>query len=125
VGEGLPLRLPGWERARVAPAKLSGYLLDPAAGGQKAHDLARFLGYGPADAERLHAELLAVAGAFPVSAARPARHPPGGQRYTVDGVMSGPNGEQARVRTGWQVDAPGGDPYLVTAFLRGRLRAEG
>ena len=39
--------------------------------------------------------------------------------------MSGPNGERARVRTGWQVDAPGEDPYFVTAFLRGRLREGG
>jgi hypothetical protein len=125
VGEVPPARLPGWERARIAPAKLSGYLLDPAGGGQKAHDLERFLGYGPADAERLHAELLAVVAAFPVSATRPARHPPGGVRYTVDGVMSGPNEGKARVRTGWQVDAPGDDPYLVTAFLLGRVRSEG
>ena len=125
MGEGLPDRLPGWERARIARAKLSGYLLNPAVGGQKARDLSRFLGYGPGDADRLHAELLAVVELFPVGATRPARHPPGGRRYTVDGVMSGPNGEHARVRTGWQVNAPGEDPYLVTAFLRGRLREGG
>jgi hypothetical protein len=125
MSDALPDRLPGWQCARIARAKLSDYLLDPARGGQKARDLERFLGYGPADVERLHLELLGVARDYPVTAARPAHRPPGGVRYTVDGAMSGPNGARARVRTGWQTDAPGDDPYRATAFLLGRLRTEG
>jgi len=114
--------LPGRERARIAPAKLGAYLLDPAKGGQKARDLADFLGYGPQDVERLRRELLAVAQAYPLSRVRRARRPPTGMLYTVEGTMSGPNGRQAPVRTGWQVDAPGEDPYLTTAYLLGGPR---
>ena len=61
--KGCPIDCRGGERARIARAKLSGYLLDPAVGGQKARDLSRFLGYGRGDADRLHAELLAVVNA--------------------------------------------------------------
>ncbi len=85
----------------------------------------RFLGYGPGDADRLPFELLDVIGSFPPISSRPANHPAGATQYAVEGVIGGPNGRQAAIRTGWQIDTPDSDPYLVTAYLLGRLRTEG
>lgn len=113
--------LPDGGRAKVAQAKLTGYLLNPEHpdGGPHARDLAQFLGYGRGDADRLREELLAVAAACPVARVRAGVNPSGAVQYAVEGVISGPNGRHAPIFTGWQIDEPGVEPRLITAFLIG------
>ncbi len=77
------------------------------------------LGYGPGDAGRLRVELLCVVAELPFSGIRSARHPPGALGYTVEGLIGGPNGRRAPMRTVWQIDAAGQAPYLITAYLIG------
>lgn len=41
---------------------------------------------------------------------------PHGQKYIVDGILRGPTGLTAVVRTVWIVDTGGDTPRLVTAY---------
>lgn len=117
--DALYLALPGHARARIAPSKLSAYLLEPEhpQGGPKARAFRDVLGYGREHVEMLGQELLAVGRRGVVSAARYARHPQRAVQYEVIGSLTGPNGHTATVLTAWQVDAPGEAPYLITARL--------
>ncbi|MEW5931865.1 MAG: DUF6883 domain-containing protein [Gemmatimonadota bacterium] len=94
--------LPGAESALVPAPKLSGYLLSPThpVGRAKARFFRR-LGFDESSVQELVRGLLAIARSEPVSEVVGS---PFGTKYIVDGMLHGPGGGHARVRTVWIVE---------------------
>ena len=108
------MKLPDAERAVVAQAKITEYLLNPAHpdnGGKAAFFLA--LGFTLEDWQTLAAALTALAEKHPVAQSVASPH---GQKYIVDGVIDTPSGKKPPVRTVWIVDLGLDTPRLVTAY---------
>lgn len=110
------MNLPSAQAAHIDRAKVQGYLLSPS------HPIGRFkyafflsLGYAPEAWERLRDDLLAMAGN---NFALPGSPSSFGQKFEVDGILTGPNGSAARIKTVWIVLAGETVPRFVTAFPR-------
>lgn len=110
------MSLPNAQTAHIDRSKVEGYLLSPS------HPIGRFkyafflsLGYTPKAWERLRDDLLAIAGENNTLPGNPSTF---GQKFEVDGILSGPNGSAARIRTVWIVLAGESVPRFVTAFPR-------
>lgn len=112
----LPDRVPNAERARVSPAKTSGYLLDESRRskpGFKAGFFRGVLGFQNAEllADRLRNH---VAQNGPVSMVRNAVHTH--DKYEVRGPFMGQNGRKVLLTSVWVIDDDGdGSPRFVTA----------
>jgi len=52
--------------------------------------------------------------------AEPAGRVGGGQKFTIQAILNGPNGQSAMVLSVWFVPSPGGPPRFVTAYPGGR-----
>ena len=108
------MRIPGAERAVIAPAKIGDYLLSTS------HPVGRFkapffssLGYTSANWRRLEKDLLDLA----VSTnAELGKQSPYGQTYEIRGTLTGPSGRSARVLTIWIILLGDDLPQFVTAF---------
>jgi hypothetical protein len=105
--------LPHADRAVIAPEKVRDYLLS------KVHPVGRFksvvfsaLGYRAEEWERLRDDLLALARTGVVSLGRASTF---GQRYEVTGILSGPNGREARFVSVWMLPAENEPPRFITA----------
>ena len=95
------MRLPGYDRAVLGPAKLRDYCLDPnhLRGKHKARVFRAALGLTAADWEQLRDAILA---AIEVEDAHRSESDQYGQRYFVDFEMTTTMG-RARIRTTWIV----------------------
>jgi hypothetical protein len=114
TGKPNPMRLPYGDRAIVALAKLTEYLLSDThpVGRSKAH-VFRSVGFSLANADQLERALLLLARSEEVVSSSGSPH---GTKYVVDGLLTTPSGNMLRVRTVWIIE-PGVDaPRLVTAF---------
>jgi len=110
------MSLPNADRAVVDPAKVRDYLL------AAAHPVGRFkarffvsLGYAAEHWERLRDDILILAGAGAVSGETAIAH---GRKFEVDGILTGPSGRSATVRSVWIVRTGEDFPRLVTVFPR-------
>jgi hypothetical protein len=109
-----PMPIPQLQSAFIEPAKLSGYLLNPAhpIGGPKARWFIS-LGYHPNKPDQLAADLLAIA---KNAADCLEETSPYGVKYVVTGEVATPSGRFARIVTVWIVDIGQSSPRLVTAY---------
>lgn len=110
------MSLPNADRAEIDPAKIRNYLLS------EIHPVGRFkaaffasLGYSAERWELLRDDLLILARSSPVASEKPG---PFGHSFEVDGMLTGPSGRSAGVRTVWIVRAAEDSPRFVTAFPR-------
>lgn len=71
------------------------------------------VGYGPASAHRLEADLRAQ---LLPREARPAGATAYGQKFIIVGVLIGPNGRALRVRSVWILDKATGLTRFVTLY---------
>lgn len=110
------MSLPNAERAVIDPAKVRDYLLS------EIHPVGRFkaaffvaLGYSTDRWELLRDDLLALARAGTAAPGKPSQF---GRTLEVDGILTGPSGRSAAVRTVWIIRAAGESPRFITAFPR-------
>jgi hypothetical protein len=105
------------EHAKIDPRKIFDYALNTehAVGGNKAKVFESALGYNRSNGDELIAKLReGLRHSEPI----PGKVDQHGSRFTVDVPMTGPNGKQAVVRTGW-IYKPGSDtPELTTLFAK-------
>jgi hypothetical protein len=108
------MKLPGVDRAVIAPSKVREYLLS------RAHPVGRFkaaffeaLGYSAADWRTLAAALRQHASEHEASSLATNEH---GQKYEIRGNMVGPAGKTAVVVAVWIVLGSEDFPRFVTAF---------
>jgi hypothetical protein len=101
-------------RAVVEPSKVRDYLLSPS------HPVGRFksvvffaLGYSQSDWTKLRDDLLARASA---GEALPGERNQYGQKYTVSGTLTGPNGRTGLFTTVWLLETEASAPRLLTAY---------
>ena len=108
------MKLPGADRAVVAPEKVRDFLLSPAnprARGKPAFFEA--LGFDASRWEALQAVLLDVARSGDAS---PGQKSELETKFEVRANIRGPSGREAIVRTIWIVNAGEGQPRFVTAY---------
>lgn len=110
------MNLPNADRAVIDVAKIRDYLLS------EVHAVGRFkaaffvsLGYSTERWELLRDDLLALARA---GSAAPGKPSPFGRTFEVDGMLAGPSGRSALVRTVWIIRTTKDSPRFVTAFPR-------
>jgi len=110
------LSLPNSDRAVIDAAKVPDYLLS------EAHPVGRFkaaffvsLGYSRDHWELLRDDLLALARAGPAVPGKPSAF---GHTFEVDGILIGPSGRSAHVKTVWIIRTNEDSPRFVTAFPR-------
>lgn len=110
------MKLPNADRAVIEPAKVRDYLLSVA------HPVGRFkavffqsLGYTQEYWEVLQDDLrsLAVDGE-----AVPGQSSPFGRKFEVSGMLTGPSGHSAVVRSVWIIENDDAPPRFITAFPR-------
>ena len=108
------VKLPNYERAVDAEAKIVAYLLSETHedGRHKAAFFTR-LGFSVAEWEVFAQALLAHAAAHTVASVLSTPH---GDHYIVEGELETPSGERPFVRTVWAIDAGGEVPRLITAY---------
>ncbi|MCB0228349.1 MAG: hypothetical protein KDI07_22540 [Anaerolineae bacterium] len=100
----------------IDPRKLTDYALAPEAprGRHKALVFERVLGYTLDDWQHLLSQIEARA---PAAEARPHNADRHGRRYTADLLITGANGRQAIVRTGWILRPEEDVLRLVTLWI--------
>jgi hypothetical protein len=110
------MTIPKADRATIDPAKLRDYLLSDT------HPVGRFkaaffraLGYSTDTWERLRDDLLSLLRTNPAAPGNPNAF---GQTFQVDGMLIGPLGRSAEVRTVWMIRTSEDIPRFVTAFPR-------
>jgi cysteine synthase len=110
------MSLPNTDRAVVDPAKVRDYLL------AAAHPVGRFkarffisLGYAAEQWARLRDDILILARAGAVSSETAIAY---GRKFEVDGILTGPSGGSATVRSVWIIRTGEDFPRLVTVFPR-------
>ena len=109
------MNLPNADRAVIDTAKIRDYLLSPI------HPVGRFkaaffstLGYSTDGWSILRDDLLALARTAPVS----EKSSSFGRIFEADGILTGPSGRSANIRTIWIMRATEDVPRFVTAFPR-------
>ena len=110
------MKLPNVDRAIIDAEKIRDYLLSEShvVGRFKAAFFAR-LGYSRGAWERLAQDLLILAHTGSGVPGKPSAF---GLRFEVDGILIGPTGRSAEVRTVWMVRATEDVPRSITAFPR-------
>lgn len=110
------MSLPNADRAIVDPTKIREYLLSAS------HPVGRFkaaffnsLGYSENQWEVLRNQVLALAQIGTALPGRPHSH---GKMFTLDGILDGPIGRSATVRTVWILRIGEDVPRLVTVIPR-------
>lgn len=110
------MNLPNADRAVIDVAKIRDCLLS------EIHPVGRFksavfstLGYSSDRWEVLRDDLIILARTAPATSGKPS---PFGQTFEVDGMLTGPLGRSADVRTIWIIRTSENVPRFVTAFPR-------
>jgi len=109
--------LPNFENAKIDSRKLTEYALNPdhPIGQNKAKVFKSALGYNKSNANLL---IKQIYDKLPQSEAIVGKLDQYGQRYTMDMLITGVNGNTAIVRTGWIIK-PGSDtPELTTLYVK-------
>ena len=108
--------LPNAESAFIEPDKVRDYLLSSThpVGRFKAHFFVA-LGYRAERWETLRDHLRDVAR---TGIAMPGKPSPFGAKFEVDGILSGPVGRSASIKTVWMLRPDDVSPRFVTAFPR-------
>ena len=114
-------KLPNIDKATINPNKLIGYALNPnhPVGGNKAKVFEKALGYNQSNADDLMKQIYAK---LPQSEAILGKLDQYGQRYTVDILITGPNGNTVYVRTGWIIKTNSDIPELTTLYINDKRR---
>ena len=109
-------RLPGWKKAVIPDAKLTGYALnmDHPKGRDKAVAFRDALGYTVDNTAELKVALLDGLRRWKATARTATKY---GQPFEVKMLLTGPNGKTATVKTGWQMDAGSDTPRLTSAYV--------
>lgn len=110
------MSLPNAGLATIDPAKIRDYLLS------FTHPVGRFkaaffvgLGYSAERWEALRDDVLAIA---QTGIAIPGQPSGFGVKYEVDGLLEGPAGRSAEVKTVWMIGASETAPRFITVFPR-------
>jgi len=110
------MSLPNADRAVIEAAKVQDYLLS------EIHPVGRFkaaffsaLGYSADRWEVLRDDLLVLARTASAASGKPS---PFGRTFEVDGILTGPSGHSAGIRTVWIIRTTEDSPRFVTAFPR-------
>jgi hypothetical protein len=113
------MKLPGAERAFIAPAKIRDYLLaaDHPIGRAKARFFTT-LGFTRPEWPQLQTALSELAA---TGEAELGERNPFGQKYVVRGILRGPTGITADIVSVWIILRGEDAPRFVTAFPGGRL----
>jgi predicted ATP-grasp superfamily ATP-dependent carboligase len=111
--QGVTVKLPNAERAIIPSDKLTDYLLS------KSHLIGRWkarfflsIGFSEAKADELKDALMYVAKTGEVKSAITTDF---GVKYTLEGVILGPSGRSAAIRTVWIVETGQDRPRLITS----------
>ncbi|WP_205694240.1 DUF6883 domain-containing protein [Clostridium manihotivorum] len=109
--------LPNVENAKIDPRKLTDYALNPdhPVGGNKAKVFESALGYNKSNADELMNQVYEK---LNVSESVLGKVDQYGQRYTVDMLISGPNGNTTTVRTGWILKPGSNVPEMTTIYVK-------
>ena len=109
--------LPNFENASINSNKLTGYALNPEhpVGGNKAKVFESALGYNQSNADEL---IQQVYQKLPQSEVTRGTLDQYGQRYTVNLMITGPNGNTVNVRTGWIIKTGSDIPELTTIYVK-------
>ena len=109
--------LPNLEKAVIDPRKLTEYALNPEhpVGGNKAKVFESTLGYNQSNAESLMSQIKSK---LKQSEAVEGTTDQYGKRYTVDMLITGPNGNSKVVRTGWICKTGSDVPELTTLYVK-------
>lgn len=110
------VKLPSRNCARIEPAKLTEYLLNPdhPEGAGKAAFFTR-MGYTRANPSALERDLLQIARTGVATETIVTHY---GTKYVVDGGAMSPNGRVFVIRTVWLMQPETIGPHLVTAYPR-------
>ena len=110
------MALPNSEQAVVDIIKIRDYCLNPEhrRGQYKARVFAAALGLTSEHAELLRQELLSAARTHQ---ATPTEQDNYGQRYQIEFTITGPNGQQATIRSGWIVRRGENFARLTTCYV--------
>ncbi len=110
------MNLPNADGAIVNPTKIRDYLLSAA------HPVGRFkaaffisLGYSAEQWEQLRDDILALGRTGSALSGQPSSF---GRKFELDGILIGPSGRSAEVRTVWILRTDEQSPRFVTAFPR-------
>lgn len=108
--------MPNVDKATINPNKLTEYALNPEhpTGGNKARVFEKTLGYNKSNANELMEQIYRK---LPNSEAVLGKLDSYGQRYTVDIMITGPNGKTVMVRTGWILKVNSDVPELATLYV--------
>nr|WP_044200857.1 DUF6883 domain-containing protein [Oscillochloris trichoides] len=108
------MKLPNGDQAYIPPEKLTGYLLSEThmVGQAKARFFQR-LGFTSANADLLAAQLLNIAHNADTAILSSSPH---GQKYSLIGMIYGPDQRIARVQTIWIIEPDDNRPRFVTAY---------
>ena len=108
------MKLPGFERAVIEPAKLRDYLLS------REHPVGRFkaaffgtLGYSLEGWRRLEADLRTLIASHDAMPGEPSEH---GPKYQVRGTLKAPTGATAEIVSIWIILTGEDFPRFVTAY---------
>jgi hypothetical protein len=108
------MKLPNAENAIIASDKLTDYLLS------QSHRIGRWkarfflsIGFRETKVDELKNALINVAGNGEVKATITTEF---GVKYVVEGVILGPSGRRAGIRTVWVVETGQSQPRLATAY---------
>ena len=109
--------LPNVYKVRVDQNKVKNYALNPnhPIGKDKAKVFESSLGYNQSNADQL---INQIQSKLPNSKAILGIKDQFGQRYTVDIVVTGPNGNSAVVRTGWILEPETEVPRMTTIYVK-------
>lgn len=108
--------LPNYEQAVIPSSKLSGYALDMnhPRGRAKAIAFRDVLGYTADNEDDFIAALRQGLKLWKASPRSPTKY---GQPFEVRMLITGPNGNRATVKTGWQIDEGKEFPRLISAYI--------
>ena len=110
------MRVPNADRAVIAAAKLTGYLLNAShkRGGTKAR-LLLSVGYTPDDSQRLDSDLRTQHLSLDVTRTSENAY---GVVYEIEGPIKTPSGKTVRFCSIWQIDAGTDVPRFLTMYPR-------
>ena len=111
-------KLPNVEYVKVDKRKVVEYALNfnhISGGANKARVFENALGYNNDNAEKLVEQINKKLSG---SEAVPGKKDQYGQRFTVDIMITGENGNTAMVRTGWILETESEIPRMTTLFVR-------
>ncbi len=108
------MSLPRYEEAVIPEAKFTKYALNPDGDTNKARAFKEALGYDLSNYQDL---IQNIRNNLPNSDAKPKGDKGYGMTYEVAMNMTGPNGKNAKVLTGWIADKESGEMRLTTTYI--------